>query len=100
MSVQISSRNAPTLVPRVPMTAAAFSELEAEIGQLTTSILEARTAVLEAEPPLELASSRRGGRLSALLSGLAMVAGGALVGLAVSVILLWDRIAAMLNLSP
>jgi transcription elongation factor GreA len=48
MSVQISSRNAPMLTARVPMTAAAFSELEAEIGQLTTSIHEARTAALEA----------------------------------------------------
>jgi hypothetical protein len=54
-----------------------------------------RLAVAEAEPPLRLASSRRGRTLSAVLSGLAMVAGGALVGLAVSVILLWDRIAAM-----
>jgi transcription elongation factor GreA len=36
------------LTARVPMTAAAFSELEAEIGQLTTSIHEARTAALEA----------------------------------------------------
>lgn len=54
-----------------------------------------RTKVKEAEPPLELASARRHKRLSALLSGLAMIAGGALVGLAVSVILFWDRIAAM-----
>jgi hypothetical protein len=54
-----------------------------------------RPAVQEAEPPLELASARRRRMLSALLSGVAMVAGGALVGLAVSVILLWDRITAM-----
>lgn len=54
-----------------------------------------RADVREAEPPLELVSARRRKRLSAVLSGLAMIAGGALVGLAVSVILLWDRIAAM-----
>jgi hypothetical protein len=54
-----------------------------------------RTEVREAEPPLELASARRRGTASALLSGLAIIAGGALVGLAVSVILFWDRIAAM-----
>jgi hypothetical protein len=54
-----------------------------------------RADVQEAEPPLELASAKRSKRLSALLSGLAMIAGGALVGLAVSIILLWDRIAAM-----
>jgi transcription elongation factor GreA len=48
MAVQISSRSIPTLVARVPMTAAAYSELEAEIGQLMASILEAQTAVLEA----------------------------------------------------
>jgi hypothetical protein len=54
-----------------------------------------RAAVAEAEPPLELASSRRGKTLSAVLSGLAMIAGGALVGLVVAAILFWDRIAAM-----
>lgn len=48
MSGQISSRTIATLVGRVPMTAVAFGELEAEIGQLTESILEARTAALEA----------------------------------------------------
>ncbi len=58
-----------------------------------------RPPVHEAEPPLELAAVRRRRTLSAVLSGLAMVAGGALVGLAVSVILLWDRIAAMAKLS-
>jgi hypothetical protein len=58
-----------------------------------------RPIVSEAEPPLELASTRRRRTLSALLSGLALIAGGALVGLAVSVILLWDRIATMLKLS-
>jgi hypothetical protein len=54
-----------------------------------------RPVVTEAEPPLELVSAKRRRTLSAVLSGLAMVAGGALVGLAVSVILLWDRIVAM-----
>jgi hypothetical protein len=54
-----------------------------------------RVEVREAEPPLELSSARRRRTASALLSGLAIIAGGALVGLAVSVILFWDRIAAM-----
>ena len=48
MSVHPSSRTIATLVGRVPMTAAAFGELEAEIGRLTESIIEARTAALEA----------------------------------------------------
>lgn len=55
----------------------------------------ARAEVSEAEPPLQAGSSRRKRTVSALLSGLALIAGGALVGLAVSVILLWDRISAM-----
>jgi hypothetical protein len=53
-----------------------------------------RPKVGEAEPPLELVPRRRKA-LSAVLSGLAVVAGGALVGLAISVILLWDRVVAM-----
>lgn len=49
MSVQLSSRNIAAPIGRIPMTAAAFSELEAEIGQLTASILEAHTAALAAK---------------------------------------------------
>jgi transcription elongation factor GreA len=49
MSVQLSSRTIATPIGRIPMTATAFRELEAEIGQLTESILEARTAALEAK---------------------------------------------------
>jgi transcription elongation factor GreA len=49
MSVQLSSRAVAAPIGRVPMTAAAFSELEAEIGHLTASILAARTAALDAK---------------------------------------------------
>ena len=49
MSVQLSSRNIAAPTGRIPMTAAAFSELEAELGRLTASILEARTAALAAK---------------------------------------------------
>ena len=49
MSVQLSSRAIAAPTGRIPMTAAAFSELEVEIGHLTASILEARTAVLDAK---------------------------------------------------
>lgn len=59
------------------------------------AVILKRAEVREAEPPLRQASTRRRRTASALLSGLALIAGGALVGLAVSVILLWDRIAAM-----
>ena len=52
-----------------------------------------RTMVAEAEPPLRAAP--RGKALSAFLSGLGLLAAGALVGLAVSLVLFWDRIAAM-----
>jgi transcription elongation factor GreA len=49
MSVHVSTRNG-TAAPhgRIPMTAAAFRELEAEIEQLTASLVDARTAALEA----------------------------------------------------
>ena len=58
-----------------------------------------RAAVAEAEPPLRSPERSRG--WSAFLSGLGLVAAGALVGLAVSVALFWDRIAAMvLSLRP
>jgi hypothetical protein len=58
-----------------------------------------RTDVSEAEPPLR--SKTRSKAWSAFLSGLGLVAAGALVGLVVSVILLWDRIVAMvLNVRP
>lgn len=52
-----------------------------------------RAAVAEAEPPLQAAP--RGKGWSAFLSGLGLIAAGALVGLVVSVILFWDRIVAM-----
>lgn len=52
-----------------------------------------RAAVPEAEPPLR--SMRRGKGWSAFLSGLGLIAAGALVGLGVSLVLFWDRIAAM-----
>lgn len=52
-----------------------------------------RTAVPEAEPPLR---STTGGKIwSAFLSGLGLIAAGALVGLAASVVFFWDRILAM-----
>ena len=47
MSVQFSSRTIAAPSGRIPMTAAAFRELDAEIGQLAASILDARTAALE-----------------------------------------------------
>lgn len=47
MSVQLSSRTIAAPIGRIPMTAAAFRELDAEIGHLAASILEARTAALE-----------------------------------------------------
>lgn len=52
-----------------------------------------RAVVAEAEPPLRAA--QRGKAMSAFLSGLGLLAAGALVGLAVSLVLFWDRIAAM-----
>jgi hypothetical protein len=58
-----------------------------------------RAAVAEAEPPLRSPPRSKG--WSAFLSGLGLVAAGALVGLAVSVALFWDRIVAMgLSLRP
>lgn len=48
MSDHSSSSNGVTApLGRIPMTASAFRELEAEISQLTASILDARTAALE-----------------------------------------------------
>jgi hypothetical protein len=52
-----------------------------------------RAMVTEAGPPLQVA--RRGKVWSAFLSGLGLIAAGALVGLAVSLVLFWDRLAAM-----
>lgn len=52
-----------------------------------------RAEVAEAEPPLR--SPQRSKGWSAFLSGLGLVAAGALVGLAVSIALFWDRIVAM-----
>ena len=58
-----------------------------------------RAEVAEAEPPLR--SPQRSKGWSAFLSGLGLIAAGALVGLAVSVVLFWDRIVAMgLSLRP
>ncbi|UVK50983.1 hypothetical protein DBIPINDM_004187 [Mesorhizobium sp. AR02] len=58
-----------------------------------------RAEVAEAEPPLRSMTRSKG--WSAFLSGLGLVAAGALVGLAVSVALFWDRIVAMgLSLRP
>jgi transcription elongation factor GreA len=48
MSVQLSSRNIAAPIGRIPMTAAAFRELETEIEHLAASLLDARTAALEA----------------------------------------------------
>ena len=48
MSVQLSSRTIAAPIGRIPMTASAFHELEAEIEQLAASLLDARTAALEA----------------------------------------------------
>ena len=54
---------------------------------------------LEAEPPLRATSRKTA--LAAFLSGLGLVAAGALVGLAVSAVLFWDRIIAMIvSLNP
>ncbi|TIT69529.1 MAG: hypothetical protein E5W60_12140 [Mesorhizobium sp.] len=52
-----------------------------------------RASVREAEPPLR--ATRRGKAWSAVLSGLGLIAAGALVGLAVSLVLFWDRLAAI-----
>jgi hypothetical protein len=52
-----------------------------------------RATVPEAEPPLQPTMRVRG--WSAFLSGLGLITAGALVGLAVSVVLFWDRIMAM-----
>jgi hypothetical protein len=52
-----------------------------------------RALVPEAEPPLRVHT--RGKGWSAFLSGLGLVAAGALVGLAISLVLFWDRIMAM-----
>ncbi|TGQ71324.1 MAG: hypothetical protein E5V49_07765 [Mesorhizobium sp.] len=58
-----------------------------------------RAEVAEAEPPLQ--PTPRGKGWSAVLSGLGLIAAGALVGLAVSVALFWDRLVAMgLSLRP
>lgn len=48
MSVSLTpSSGIPVPTGRIPMTAAAFRDLEAEIDQLTTSLLDARAAALE-----------------------------------------------------
>ena len=54
----------------------------------------ARPVVGEAEPPLS-ATSRRRKAWGAFFSALALVAAGALVGLALSIVLLWNRLAEM-----
>lgn len=53
-----------------------------------------RAAVPEAEPPLRAAEP--GATWLAILSGLGLIAAGAFVGLAVSLVLFWDRFVAML----
>ena len=50
-----------------------------------------RAAVPEAEPPLQSETGRNG--WTTFFAGLGLIAAGALVGLAVSVVLFWDRIA-------
>jgi hypothetical protein len=58
-----------------------------------------RALVPEAEPPLRSVKRRK--RWSAFLSGLGLIAAGALVGLAVSIVLFWDRLVAMgLSFTP
>ena len=52
-----------------------------------------RNAVAEAEPPLR--SATRGSGFSTFLSGLGLITAGALVGLAVSAALFWDRLMAI-----
>lgn len=52
-----------------------------------------RNAVAEAEPPLK--SVMRGNGWSTFFSGLGVITAGALVGLAVSAALFWDRLMAM-----
>ncbi|MER8384209.1 hypothetical protein NKJ46_10190 [Mesorhizobium sp. M0166] len=52
-----------------------------------------RALVAEAEPPLRIAAHANG--WSAFFSGLGLIAAGALVGLAISLVLFWDRIVAM-----
>ncbi|MGX9144141.1 hypothetical protein [Mesorhizobium sp. 128a] len=52
-----------------------------------------RAAVREAEPPLQ--ATAPGNRWSTFLSGLGVIAAGALVGLAVAAALFWDRLMAM-----
>lgn len=52
-----------------------------------------RPAVREAEPPIR-AETRRNG-WTTFFAGLGLIAAGALVGLAVSLVLFWDRIAQM-----
>ncbi|ESY71324.1 hypothetical protein NKJ90_22535 [Mesorhizobium sp. M0051] len=53
-----------------------------------------RADVAEAEPPLRAATSGNG--WATFLSGLGLIAAGALVGLVVSVVLLWDRLVGMI----
>ncbi|WFP65315.1 MULTISPECIES: hypothetical protein [unclassified Mesorhizobium] len=52
-----------------------------------------RAEVQEAEPPLQSAARRNG--WTTFFAGLGLIAAGALVGLAVSLVLFWDRIAQM-----
>ena len=54
---------------------------------------DTRPTAATKKPPLR--SPQRGNGWSAFLSGLGLVAAGALVGLAVSVALFWDRLVAM-----
>jgi transcription elongation factor GreA len=66
MSAQLPSRTIAAPAGPVPMTAAAFRELEAEIGQLTASIHEVRTAVLEARTSVKEEAPTVSGELHGL----------------------------------
>ncbi|MER9233249.1 hypothetical protein NKI56_14295 [Mesorhizobium sp. M0622] len=65
--------------------------MEGGIEQAVASLK--RALVAEAEPPLQVPARSNG--WSAFFAGLGLIAAGALVGLAVSLVLFWDRIVAM-----
>lgn len=65
-----------------------------EGGAERTAAGAQRAIVPEAEPPLRAAEP--GATWVAILSGLGLIAAGAFAGLAVSLVLFWDRIVAML----
>lgn len=71
-----------------------IAERVVERQRLMEGMAEPVAAALETGP-LQPGPAERRRRYSAILSGVAMVAAGALVGLVVSAILLWDRLVAM-----